>query len=334
MWSALNAGHANLGGAGVILCVSNTNSYRLAASTLTRRVDRVLEIGSADGVTTDTLYQVVRGCGDVLGVDLSCVAVASSRAKFPHIQFECCSGTDIERVRKLRPRGFTKIFIDIAGTCKVEDVVPIINQVSAAFSPQIIVVKSIKLAALQKQLERGAALFRSVSSEKPKSLNECRADRVCTGPCQDFMRMHGIRGTEVGISFKKTKGQSSRWLKRLEIASLASDKRIVKCTLVHVKGTNVAIKIISPLAGTLSIEQIAGAAGVEPEDVVFVPFTKSALMPILDDTDLVKVVTKYSFFPPFIVRDIPTFCAAAIREGNWCFEISLGKFVEVRAGRT
>ncbi len=331
MWSSLNAGHSDIGGSALVVCVSNTNSYRLAARTLTKRNDSVLEVGSADGVTTDTLYQVIRDCGDVLGVDLSSTAVTKSRKKYPHIQFENVSGTDVEALRALRPNGFTTIFVDIAGTAKVEFVLPVVNKLNASFSPKIIVVKSIKLAALQKQLERGAALFRSVSSEKPKSLNEWRAERSCTAPCLDFMNHHGIRWAEVGISFDKTKGQSTRWLKRLEIASLGPDKRVLKCALVRIKGSNVVMKIISPLSATPTVDQIASTAGIDAaQDVVFVPFTKSALMPILGDEELVKVVTKYSFFPPFVVLDMPTFCSADVCTGKWCFEVSLGKFVEVQ----
>lgn len=329
MWSALNAAHSQVGGGGVIVCVSNTNSYRLAARTLTTRDDRVLEVGSANGVTTDTLFQVVNGFGSVLGVDLAAGEVYRARNRFPHIQFENISGTDTVRIRSLRPQGFTKIFIDISGVARVENIIPIVNVLSAEFSPQIIVVKSIKLAALQKQLERGAALFRSVSSEKPKSLNECRAERVCTAPCKAFMESHGIQARPVGISFDKTKGQSTRALKRLEIACLGSETRVVKCAIVQVKSTKNVYKVISAQKCAVNVRELASAIGAEANDIVFVPSTKSALMPILGDSELVKVVTKYGLMPPFIMCDVPAYCAPEICQGNWCFEVGLGKFMEV-----
>lgn len=73
-----------------------------------------------------------------------------AKERFPEVQFECFSGDDISRIKKLRPY-FNKIFVDISGSRELQTVLPLVNRYEFALKPELIIVKNFKLQKLLNQ---------------------------------------------------------------------------------------------------------------------------------------------------------------------------------------
>jgi SAM-dependent methyltransferase len=136
-----------------IHAVSSTQEFRAAIKRTVGPADVVLEVGCADGVTTEIISKFA---ADVVGVDIAAAVVAKARARFGGLDFRVVDGLDLEGLAALRPR-FTKVFVDTAGTSAVEALLPMLRGLDHRLRPALLVVKSRALAQLSAQLGAGGA---------------------------------------------------------------------------------------------------------------------------------------------------------------------------------
>ena len=158
-----------------MVVAETTDDFRACAQRLVEASDVVLEVGCADGITTDLISKY---CRDVVGIDLAAGVIAKARARYPGIDFRQQDAADIDAVRALRPDGITKLFVDIAGVISLEVLLPLLSRLDDALQPALLVVKSKALARLQAQLQRGAVLL----GPAPEGLRRCRKRRAAPLP--------------------------------------------------------------------------------------------------------------------------------------------------------
>ena len=105
-----------------MVAVLTTDDFRTAAQNLVGPSDVVLEVGCADGITTNLIGKYA---ADVVGIDTAAGVIAKARQRYPAIDFRQMDGTDLVAVQQLRPR-FDKVFVDIAGVISLEALLPML----------------------------------------------------------------------------------------------------------------------------------------------------------------------------------------------------------------
>jgi SAM-dependent methyltransferase len=128
-----------------MVAVLTTDDFRNAAQNLVSPSDVVLEVGCADGITTNLIFKYA---ADVVGIDTAAGVIAKARQRYPAVDFRQMDGTDLEAVKSLRPR-FDKVFVDIAGVISLEALLPLLAQLDDALQPGLVVVKSKALAKVR-----------------------------------------------------------------------------------------------------------------------------------------------------------------------------------------
>lgn len=128
-----------------MVAVLTTDDFRNAAQNLVGPTDVVLEVGCADGITTNLMAKYA---ADVVGIDTAVGVIAKAKARYPAIDFRLMDGTDLEAVAALRPR-FDTVFVDIAGVISLEALLPLLAQLDDALQPALVVVKSKALAKVR-----------------------------------------------------------------------------------------------------------------------------------------------------------------------------------------
>lgn len=136
-----------------IVAVLTTDDFRNAAQNLVSPSDVVLEVGCADGITTNLIHKYA---ADVVGIDTAAGVIAKAKQRYPVVDFRQMDGTDVEAVQQLRPR-FDKVFVDIAGVISLEALLPILAQLDDALRPGLVVVKSKALAKVYRLSAYAAA---------------------------------------------------------------------------------------------------------------------------------------------------------------------------------
>ena len=125
-----------------MVAVLTTDDFRTAAQNLVDPSDVVLEVGCADGITTNLIGKYA---ADVVGIDTAAGVIAKARQRYPAIDFRQMDGTDLVAIQQLRP-SFDKVFVDIAGVISLEALLPMLAQLDDALRPGLVVVKSKALA--------------------------------------------------------------------------------------------------------------------------------------------------------------------------------------------
>eukprot|EP01025_Chloroclados_australasicus_P037970 TRINITY_DN38849_c0_g1_i1.p2 TRINITY_DN38849_c0_g1~~TRINITY_DN38849_c0_g1_i1.p2 ORF type:complete len:151 (-),score=1.14 TRINITY_DN38849_c0_g1_i1:57-509(-) len=135
--------HKDLSGSEVIVC-EQVDDYRKAIGTYVTQEDIVLELGCAEGVTTNLIGQ---HCQKVVGLDKSLFQYQRAQERFPLVRFENIDAFDISSVLALGYK-FNKIFIDVSGSRDISDLINLIESYEKVFQPDLFVVKSYKLKKL------------------------------------------------------------------------------------------------------------------------------------------------------------------------------------------
>jgi SAM-dependent methyltransferase len=125
-----------------MVAVLTTDDFRTAAQNLVGPADVVLEVGCADGITTNLIHKYA---ADVVGIDTAAGVIAKAKQRYPTVDFRQMDGTDLEAVQQLRP-SFDKVFVDIAGVISLEALLPMLARLDDALQPGLVVVKSKALA--------------------------------------------------------------------------------------------------------------------------------------------------------------------------------------------
>ena len=128
-----------------IVAVLTTDDFRNAAQNLVSPSDVVLEVGCADGITTNLIHKYA---ADVVGIDTAAGVIAKAKQRYPAVDFRQMDGTDLAAVQQLRPH-FDKVFVDIAGVISLEALLPMLAQLDDALQPGLVVVKSKALAKVK-----------------------------------------------------------------------------------------------------------------------------------------------------------------------------------------
>lgn len=131
-----------------IVVTQNVSEYRATIPVCVHKDDTVLEIGCAEGITTQRLF---RHCKEVIGIDKG-ESLPKARERYPWIRFERIDGYDVDSILKLGKQ-FSKIYIDISGSRDPVDVLSMVRKHEAVFKPELIVVKSSRLKNLLKRCE-------------------------------------------------------------------------------------------------------------------------------------------------------------------------------------
>lgn len=135
-----------------VVCCEEVTEYRAAALGLVTKDDYVLEVGCHVGGTTKVLATVA---GGLIGLDQQPDLIAEARVRLPDIQFELGDAFDAPRIlalaNSIRPKRFTKVFIDISGSRDLATVVRLMDIYENTLRPEILVVKS---QALKRMLLR------------------------------------------------------------------------------------------------------------------------------------------------------------------------------------
>lgn len=127
----------------VIVVVQDVEEYRATIDVVVREQDSVLEVGCAWGTTTSL---IAGRCRDVIGIDKG-ESLSTARREHPCLRFQQIDAFDIGRVLGLGRR-FNKMYLDISGSRKLEDLLPLLRKYESVFAPEVIVVKSNKLKGL------------------------------------------------------------------------------------------------------------------------------------------------------------------------------------------
>ena len=139
-----------------IISFSTTARYRLSVPSQIRATDRVLEVGSAAGVTS---AHIARYAASVVGIDFNAGEVMRSLARYPDMDFRVMSATNVHAMRTLAAEGaFDVVYVDVSGAASLAMLLPLLGAVDEAIRPRMMVVKSLNLAKLQRSLLAGIQL--------------------------------------------------------------------------------------------------------------------------------------------------------------------------------
>lgn len=122
------------------IATRGVEEYRATIPFWIKPEDKVLEIGCEWGTTSIQIYQI---CKNLIATDISIDCINRAKQKYPGITFATLDAFDIKSAMKLG-EGFTKIYIDMSGLSSYRallDVISLLNQYAAVFSPEAIVIK-------------------------------------------------------------------------------------------------------------------------------------------------------------------------------------------------
>ena len=137
-----------------IIVTEDVSEYRATIPVYVNRDDIVLEVGCANGKTTSIL---AKHCKEAVGIDKG-GTLPRAKERYSQIQFEQIDGFDIASILALEKK-FNKIYIDISGNRDLDTVISMIQKYEAAFSPEIIVVKSSKLKRILREYKIWEDIF-------------------------------------------------------------------------------------------------------------------------------------------------------------------------------
>ena len=137
-----------------IIVTENISEYRVTIPVCVNKDDAVLEVGCANGKTTSILAE---HCKEAVGIDKG-GTLPRARERYPRIQFEQIDGFDIGAILALG-KNFNKIYMDISGNRDLDTVISMIQKQEAAFSPELIVVKSSKLKRILREYKIWEDIF-------------------------------------------------------------------------------------------------------------------------------------------------------------------------------
>lgn len=103
--------------------------------------DSILEIGCEWGTTSALIHEK---CTNLIATDISLDCIKVARQKYPNIRFETLDAFNIKEAMHLGTK-FSKIYIDMSGLSSYRallDVIALLNQYSAIFEPEAIIIKS------------------------------------------------------------------------------------------------------------------------------------------------------------------------------------------------
>jgi hypothetical protein len=143
-------------GRGELVVAENVDEYRGAIASAVRDGDTVLEVGCHEGMTTYLLASCCGPDGLVVGADKSAHWLARAKARFPAVRFELIDCFDMGGLLQLQRdigRPFSVIFVDVSGSRELRSLIPLVEALECALSPEMIVVKSFRLAQLQRRLQ-------------------------------------------------------------------------------------------------------------------------------------------------------------------------------------
>eukprot|EP01061_Rhynchopus_euleeides_P003572 TRINITY_DN12847_c0_g1_i1.p1 TRINITY_DN12847_c0_g1~~TRINITY_DN12847_c0_g1_i1.p1 ORF type:complete len:351 (+),score=122.78 TRINITY_DN12847_c0_g1_i1:53-1054(+) len=133
------------------LIVEDVADYRAAIGEVVKKGDVVLEVGCHEGVTTRRIAQEVGLEGAVYGIDTSEVCIERAVTAYQseeNLAFSVGDAMDISSLRKLSPRPFDLIFLDISGSRDLETLIPLMESYEFALRPRLIICKSFRLKRL------------------------------------------------------------------------------------------------------------------------------------------------------------------------------------------
>jgi hypothetical protein len=139
-----------------LIVAENVDEYRGAIASAVRDGDTVLEIGCHEGMTTYLLACCCGTDGLVVGADKSAHWLARAKARFPAVRFELIDCFDMGALLQLQldiGRPFSVIFVDVSGSRELRSLIPLVEALECALGPEMIVVKSFRLAQLQRRLQ-------------------------------------------------------------------------------------------------------------------------------------------------------------------------------------
>lgn len=139
-----------------LIVAENVDEYRGAIASAVRNGDTVLEIGCHEGMTTYLLASCCGANGLVVGADKSAHWLARAKARFPAVRFELIDCFDMGALLRLQldiGRAFSVIFVDVSGSRELRSLIPLVEALECALGPEMIVVKSFRLAQLQRRLQ-------------------------------------------------------------------------------------------------------------------------------------------------------------------------------------
>lgn len=163
-------------GRGELIVAENVDEYRGAIASTVRDGDTVLEIGCHEGMTTYLLDCCCGSNGLVVGADKSAHWLTRAKARFPSIRFELIDCYDMGALLQLQldiGRAFSVIFVDVSGSRELRSLIPLVEALECALNPEMIVVKSFRLARLHRRLQ--AASEYSVKDTANEAGLKCRA---------------------------------------------------------------------------------------------------------------------------------------------------------------
>ena len=126
---------------GVVLVYSETAAYRRACVIHTGMDEAVCEIGCAEGVTCQKLWETGENRRVPIGLDKSSTCVAEARQRYPHLSFQQADVLDSGFMWS----SFAKpcvVAIDINGTRELEAVLEGVELVQRHWCPRLVIVKS------------------------------------------------------------------------------------------------------------------------------------------------------------------------------------------------
>eukprot|EP01048_Picozoa_sp_COSAG05_P032192 COSAG05_NODE_12188_length_479_cov_0.902632_1_plen_159_part_11 len=121
-----------------MVVAATTDDFRTCAQQLVQVGDTVLEVGCADGITTNLISKFAN---DVVGVDIAPVVIGKARSRYPSIDFRVLDASNTPELRRLR-KHFSVVFVDIAGLIALESLLPMLDALDDALRPRLLVVKS------------------------------------------------------------------------------------------------------------------------------------------------------------------------------------------------
>eukprot|EP01043_Picozoa_sp_COSAG02_P000434 COSAG02_NODE_7_length_64539_cov_120.393482_67_plen_385_part_00 len=139
-----------------LIVAENVDEYRGAIASAVRNGDTVLEIGCHEGMTTYLLSCCCGTNGLAVGADKSTHWLARAKARFPAVRFELIDCFDMGALLRLQldiGRAFSVIFVDVSGSRELRSLIPLLEALECALGPEMIVVKSFRLAQLQRRLQ-------------------------------------------------------------------------------------------------------------------------------------------------------------------------------------
>ncbi|KAI9089603.1 hypothetical protein DFS34DRAFT_597987 [Phlyctochytrium arcticum] len=209
----------------IIICATTTE-YRLLARSQVQKEDRVADIGSSYGMSTDILSQ---HSNDVIGLEISKTLVVEARKRFPKIHFEQIDILENEDRAQTVLGGRNKMFVDVGGDRAWESLVPIVEFLCAKMKPELIVIKNEQLheqALLAEQgpdgrLVNGSDWWCALKAQCTLRSSERAASWFIKGKEEGFsdnpLKYGPVRLTREGIPICKVQNYSSQGCQKIAL---------------------------------------------------------------------------------------------------------------------